>query len=121
MREMYYSTFVYLKNFVLPYFGIRDSGFGIPDFTVAPQKRTIDRISDLTFRLSAAFNFTILFIINSSILTARSDGFRRFARVVMLMFVAYVRKVLMSKLEAHGRVEEDQREFDECRPGFAYG
>ena len=55
------------------------------------EKRTIDRICDLSFRLSAAFNFTILFA--SSILTARSDGFRRFARVVMLMFVAYVQTV----------------------------
>ena len=31
MREMYNSTFVYLKNFVLLYFWIPDSGFRIPD------------------------------------------------------------------------------------------
>ena len=47
--------------------------------------------------LVGACNFTLLFI--SSILTAQSDGFCLFARFVMLMFVAYVRKVLMSKLE----------------------
>ena len=44
-----------------------------------------------------AYNFTLLFI--SSILTAQSDGFCLFARFVMVMFVVYVRKVLMSKLE----------------------
>ena len=35
MREMYNSTFVYLKNFVLLYFWIPDSGFrllGLPTF-----------------------------------------------------------------------------------------
>ena len=31
MREIYNSTFVYLKNFVLLYFWILDSGFRIPD------------------------------------------------------------------------------------------
>ena len=27
---------------------------------------------------------------------------------------------LFYHLQAHGRVEEDQREFDECIPGFVY-
>ena len=31
MQEMYNLTFVYLKNFVLLYFWIPDSGFRIPD------------------------------------------------------------------------------------------
>ena len=35
MQEMYNLTFVYLKNFVLLYFWILDSGFRIPDFRVA--------------------------------------------------------------------------------------
>ena len=35
MREVYNSTFVYLKNFVLLYFWIADSGFRIPAFRVA--------------------------------------------------------------------------------------
>ena len=46
MREMYNLTFVYLKNFVLLYFCIPDSGFWIPDsgfripaFRVAPQSK----------------------------------------------------------------------------------
>ena len=57
---------------------------------------TINRISNLSCRLLAAFNFTLFF--TSSILPVWSDGFCQFASVVMLIFVAYVRKVLMSKL-----------------------
>ena len=56
MREMYNSTFVYLKNFVLLYFGFRfripDSGFRIPDSGF--------RIPDSGFRIpDSGFRFRI--------------------------------------------------------------